>query len=122
MKRCHFYGHRKLPRGRDTFSDIIGNSTCTSTRHCNAQIPSQVHDESTRKKNKITIIDVTLMRRLIAICQAFFRHYPNPYAIHVLSENILYREVGGTNLFSTSTRLHDKQLQTLNFLCISIET
>ncbi|KYM88379.1 hypothetical protein ALC53_02862 [Atta colombica] len=40
MERCHFYGHRKLPRGRDTLSDIIGNSTCTSAKHCDAQIPS----------------------------------------------------------------------------------
>ncbi|KYN01546.1 hypothetical protein ALC62_07728 [Cyphomyrmex costatus] len=38
---------------------------------------------------------------MIAVWQAFFRRYSNPYATHVLSENILYREVGGTNLFNT---------------------
>ncbi|CAL1688410.1 unnamed protein product [Lasius platythorax] len=37
----------------------------------------------------------------IAVCQAFFRRYPNPYATHVLSEDTLYRKVSGTSLFST---------------------
>ncbi|KYQ55181.1 hypothetical protein ALC60_05806 [Trachymyrmex zeteki] len=57
MERCHFYGRRKLPRGRDTLSDIIGNSTCTSARHCDAQIPSlqRTFGEEVGKRDSIGI-------------------------------------------------------------------
>lgn len=96
--------------------NCFGGKPSRAESHTSQSITPYAQYDLTNAANERESAATTILSySRIAVCQAFLERYPNPYATHVLSEDILYREVNGTGLFRRARGFSAKEPAALRY-------